>query len=262
MSSSGFSPEYLAEDSSGASFAQITALPALATLFVVLRIGVHLWRKVGFQLDGWLTLVSIIMLIALTCKLFAWGLYTVFALGYRNVRVGRHVVVLNRDEITIMQMYFFISYHLYATVLATTKWSILAMYYRMFPTRFMRWSTLAIGLVVTAWWLACIFVSVFGCHPIRRNWDPFVEGWCIDNVKGFIGKAVPNFTTDFVMLALPIMEVRKLHMKTTQKIALGTVFLTGGLGCAASIVRFAQIRELSKDNADPSCERPTVPTPD
>lgn len=60
MSSSGFSPEYLAEDSSGASFAQITALPALATLFVVLRIGVHLWRKVGFQLDGWLTLVSIV----------------------------------------------------------------------------------------------------------------------------------------------------------------------------------------------------------
>ncbi|KAL4746460.1 hypothetical protein BDW72DRAFT_35145 [Aspergillus terricola var. indicus] len=243
MSTSDYSSEYLAEDSRGDSFAQITALPALATVFVALRIGVHLWRRVGFHLDDWLIIISIA---------FAWGMYTVFTLGYQNVRVGRHIVVLTKTESTTMQRYFFVTYHLYATVLATTKWSILAMYYRIFPTRFMKWSTLVIGLVVTAWWIACILVSVFGCHPIRKNWDPFVDGRCIDNVKVFIGKAVPNFTTDFIMLALPMVEVRKLHMKTTQKIALATVFLMGGLGCAASVVRFAQVREMSRDNTDPS----------
>ncbi|KAL2840138.1 hypothetical protein BJX68DRAFT_271841 [Aspergillus pseudodeflectus] len=243
MSSSDYSPEYLAEDSSGDSFVQITVMPALATVFVALRIGVHLWRKVGFHLDDWLVLVSIA---------FAWGMYVVFALGYQKVPVGRHVVVLTREESATMQEYFFITYHLYATVLATTKWSILAMYYRIFPTRFMKWSTLVISVVVAMWWIACILVSVFGCHPIRKNWDLFAEGWCIDNVKVFIGKAVPNFTTDLIMLFLPINEVRKLHMKTTQKIALSTVFLTGGVGCAASVARFAQIREMSRDNTDPS----------
>jgi hypothetical protein len=187
-------------------------------------------------------------------------MYVVFALGYQRVPVGRHVVVLTREESATMQEYFFITYHLYATVLATTKWSILAMYYRIFPTRFMKWSTLVISVVVAMWWIACILVSVFGCRPIRKNWDLFAEGWCIDNVKVFIGKAVPNFTTDFIMLFLPINEVRKLHMKTTQKIALSTVFLTGGVGCAASVVRFAQIREMSRDNTDPSCEHsPSTP---
>ena len=130
------------------------------------------------------------------------------------------------------------------------------MYRRIFPTRFMRWSTACLASVVVAWWLGCIFATVFGCHPIRKAWDPFVPGTCVDRVRVFIGKAVPNFTTDFVILLLPLVEIVKLHVKAPRKLGLGGVFLLGALACASSVVRFKVIMGLTKQDADVTCEKP------
>jgi hypothetical protein len=56
-----------------------------------------------------------------------------------------------------------------------------------------------------------------------------VGGTCIDIPKFFIGIAVPNIVTDFVLLAMPLPYIWGLHVKLPQKIAVMFVFVLGGL---------------------------------
>ncbi|KAI0452636.1 hypothetical protein F5B21DRAFT_482372 [Xylaria acuta] len=82
-----------------------------------------------------------------------------------------------------------------------------------------------------------------------------VSGSCLDHHIVFVVGAVPNFSLDFLILPLPILEIMKLHMKISQKIAFGAVFLTGAPASIGSIVRAILILGLSKQNADITCEK-------
>lgn len=65
---------------------------------------------------------------------------------------------------------------------------------------------------------------------MEKIWNPFMEGGsCIDTNKFFIGNAVPNILTDAMILTLPAYELSRLQMKTPQKIAIGGIFMLGGL---------------------------------
>lgn len=135
------------------------------------------------------------------------------------------------------------------------------MYWRIFPTRFIKWSARILGFLVLTWWLGCIFVTVFGCQPVRKTWDTSVPGTCLDKAEVFMGKAIPNFSIDFLILFLPLVEVSKLHMKQAQKFALAGVFLLGALACASSVVRFKVINKLNENQADPTCKNPSPDSP-
>ncbi|KAJ2988332.1 hypothetical protein NUW58_g4032 [Xylaria curta] len=247
MSSPLPSPEYIAENSKGGTLATITVVATLATLFVFLRFGVQLRRRIRFALDDWLP--------------FIWGLYAVCAFGCGFDDLGRHITVLGEagiQAIITIELYFFVADYLYATALATAKLSILAMYYRVFPTRFMKFSTVLLGSIVVVWWLTCIFLSAFGCNPIQKAWDPFVPGSCLDHHMVFLIKAVPNFSLDFLIFPLPILEIMKLRMRPPQKIALGGAFLIGALAAVSSIVRLVLIAGLANQNADITYTLPKI----
>lgn len=135
------------------------------------------------------------------------------------------------------------------------------MYWRIFPTRFIRRSSIALAVLVGAWWLGCVMTTTFQCRPISKAWDPLVSGTCLDHTKIFMGKAVPSFSTDFLILLLPMVEVYQLHLKTPQRLALGAIFLLGGLACASSVVRFKVIMALTEHGADATCKDPKNCTP-
>ena len=137
------------------------------------------------------------------------------------------------------------------------KCSVLAMYWRIFPTRFVKTGTICLGSLVLVWWLACIFVSIFQCKPIKKAWQPLLEGHCINHNHVFMGKAIPNFTIDFFILCLPIVEVLKLHVRKPQKIALGAVFVFGALACVSSVVRFKVMYSSTTNAKDITCKYTT-----
>ena len=75
---------------------------------------------------------------------------------------------------------------MYATVIALVKASILALYWRIFPTRFMKISCYILGGVVIAWWMSIVVVASVECRPIQRAWTPSItEGVCIDTCHAF-----------------------------------------------------------------------------
>lgn len=118
---------------------------------------------------------------------------------------------------------------IYGTLLVVVKFSILSMYWRIFPTKFVRRGCAVLGLTTLAWLIAVALVAFLQCDPIQKIWLPDTPGHCIDNNKFFVGNAVPNIVTDICIVLLPAYEVSRLHMGTSQKISLACVFLLGVL---------------------------------
>lgn len=67
---------------------------------------------------------------------------------------------------------------IFFTALALIKWSILVMYYRLFPTRFMKWGYMVLGAIMGLWWIAVMLVTIFQCTPVHRFWDLATPGTC------------------------------------------------------------------------------------
>lgn len=116
---------------------------------------------------------------------------------------------------------------IYGTLLVVVKFSILAMYWRIFPTKFVRRGCAVLGGITLAWLIAIALVAFLQCDPIQKIWLPDTPGHCIDNNKFFVGNAVPNIFTDVCIVMLPAYEVSRLHMASSQKISLACVFLLG-----------------------------------
>lgn len=97
-------------------------------------------------------------------------------------------------------------------------------------------------------------------QPVRKTWGLTVPGTCLDKAEVFMGKAIPNFLIDFLIVFFPLVEVRKLHVKTPQRFALASLFLLGALDCASSDVRFSVINKLNENQADETSKN-TTPDP-
>lgn len=104
------------------------------------------------------------------------------------------------------------------------------MFYRIFPTTGMKVGGYVLGGLTLAWWLAVVLVSTFQCTPIHKAWNPLMEDdKCLETNKFFLGNSIPNIVTDALILCLPVLEVSKLQVRRSQKVAIGGMFLLGGL---------------------------------
>lgn len=51
----------------------------------------------------------------------------------------------------------------------------------------------------------------------------------VDDYMFFLGNAVPNILTDVALMALPLPYIWRLNRPMAQKVALGGIFVLGGL---------------------------------
>ena len=89
--------------------------------------------------------------------------------------------------------------------------------------------TNAVGLIVIAWGIALLLVSIFSCKPVNGFWDITIPSVCINTRNFFIGNSVPNICADVFILALPVNKVWHLKMSLKSKIIVSGLFLLGGL---------------------------------
>lgn len=99
----------------------------------------------------------------------------------------------------------------YATSIMTAKLSILALYWRLFPTLFMKRGCIVLAVMTAMWWIAGVLVDIFQCTPVSRALGPSIptEG-CISQDAYCFGMIIPNILIDMAILCLPTFEVSKL----------------------------------------------------
>ena len=152
---------------------------------------------------------------------------------------------------------FYIGDFIYALCITLIKLSILSLFWTAFPSKQMRFWTMVIGGVVTAWGIACVLVGIFSCLPIHKFWDRSVPGTCIDQNAFYYGLQIPTIITDFAILFLPMKPVWDLQLPTRQKVSMTFIFCLALVTCAFDIVRLVA---LVQTPASPDITWISVPT--
>jgi hypothetical protein len=127
-----------------------------------------------------------------------------------------------------LQLYY-VSQILYVVVQGLAKFSILFLYLRIFLHKGFRLVLkLAIG------WMMCqtvafVIVVSFQCTPIKSVWDITVQGKCINSQAFVYSAAAFSIFEDFVIMLLPIWELKALKLDLRKRVALGFMFALGSL---------------------------------
>lgn len=244
----------------------LTPVAVLVTAVVGVRFSLRLSRRTGFWLDDWFILASMV---------FAWAMYAISVL---TVEIGGngtpfrinmatdpsmvwmgnllkviksirdHIETKGEEENTAKSLanqrlptqLLYAAQIVYASAIMTAKFSILALYWRLFPTRFMKRGCVVLAVLTLMWWLAGVLVDIFQCTPVRKAFDidiTSVEGDCISQTGYCLGMIIPNILMDVIILCLPTFEVSKLHLPRSQRAALASVFLLGAGVTSAGGIR-------------------------
>lgn len=110
------------------------------------------------------------------------------------------------------------------------KLSLLVLYHRLFSVDkiFVR-LTYVVGAVQIAWFIAEYFDRWFTCTPVRKVWEPLIEGYCINQSASLAVSETFNSGIDFVMIGMAVYMVVKLNISFSNKIKLSVLFALGGL---------------------------------
>jgi hypothetical protein len=117
--------------------------------------------------------------------------------------------------------------------LVTVKIGILMLYHKIFGlagSRWFRWSI--IGLIIFGLMHAVAYglALIFQCWPIAAKWDTSItDAKCINaDLLIFVG-AILSITEDFILVLLPISELRKLQMSALKRVGIIVMFAVASL---------------------------------
>ncbi|KAL4917398.1 hypothetical protein BDW62DRAFT_86294 [Aspergillus aurantiobrunneus] len=104
--------------------------------------------------------------------------------------------------------------HLYDVAIASTKLSVLALYYRAFVSNTFRRAVLATAVFVVLWLLTMAVVLGFQCRPLQKFWNPDIEGDCFNLVAFTFFTNITNLAADIWIFILPLPVISRLRIST------------------------------------------------
>lgn len=181
---------------------------------------------------------------------FAVGLQSVSITGVFEAGIGYGhvmdiVVEYGPGPITKLSQLIVPLQFLWVLSLSCTKLSILCLYLRIFPFRWIAWSSYATMSIIVAWTVATILAGCLICRPFAFNWDKTIPGgYCGNQVTSFTVTGVINLVTDVVVLALPMQPLYQLQMATYKKVVFISIFGLGIFTCIISVLRISVLSSM------------------
>lgn len=137
-------------------------------------------------------------------------------------------------------MFFILTYIFqltYGFAVTLPKFSMLALYKRIFGLENFRWPLIATFVACVAYLLGITFAATFICVPVDAFWDRTIPGHCLPLLPFYIGQAAVNIAIDLVLLAIPVIPIRRLNISSSQKIAVTGIFFLGTFVTVCSAIR-------------------------
>lgn len=155
---------------------------------------------------------------------------------------GLHADDINRDIVktnSIMLHYLFAIEHTYTFNVSFAKASLLFFYWRMFRIANIKIAVYTL-LTATALWAVSRFVfNDIQCIPTQAFWELSMrpDATCfIETNKYIFGSVLSHIILDFVIIILPIMQIKKLQLPWLQKLGILLMFAVGTLVCIIGLV--------------------------
>ncbi|KAJ5641413.1 hypothetical protein N7490_005413 [Penicillium lividum] len=214
----------------------VSVLVALCCICVALRVVARVHRRVSFGVDDYLSLLSMILMLAMLVELVLWC-----TIGGN----GAHGKTLDNKTTENFYKIFLANQFTYFILSPSIKISIICFYRRVFTTPKFQQVTLGINCLIAAWGAGIFFACAGQCRPLRAYWDQSIHGHCFNADLFFIVNQAFNVLMDFVILALPVPMIWGLHRTWQEKLALNGVFAIGAFVCFASIYRIVVLFWIS-----------------
>ncbi|KAJ5404202.1 hypothetical protein N7509_004073 [Penicillium cosmopolitanum] len=214
----------------------VSVLVSLCLISVVARMVARYRRRVGFGIDDYLSLLSMVLMIAMLIELILWC-----SIGGN----GTHVNLLDTKTLMNYWKIFLANQFTYFILCPCIKISLICFYRRVFTTPKFQQFTFGLNCLIGAWGLGIFLACAGQCIPLRAYWDHSVPGKCFDANVFFIVNQAFNIVMDFVILILPIPMIWGLHRSWQDKLALNGVFALGAFVCFASIYRIVVLFWIS-----------------
>ncbi|KAI2793307.1 hypothetical protein POX_b03361 [Penicillium oxalicum] len=209
-----------------------------------LAVGLRLWarRITGSKLflDDYLIILALI---------FKYGCSTGSAILLSN-GLGSHIQTVPEHNLEIFFKIGWANPFIYTVNVMLIKLSILALYRRLFSTRYMTLAVYCMGVFVILWTVSICVAATLNCIPVARFWDRSLAGACIDPDKFYYGAQIPNIVSDVLLLLMPQGLVWSLPVAKSQRLLLSCVFMVGGLALIFDIVRLVAMLNLTKQGDD------------
>ncbi|KAI3551467.1 hypothetical protein CABS01_15019 [Colletotrichum abscissum] len=216
-------------------------LAVIATITCIGRFWARKLTGLGWGLDDWLALVS------LTIN-HAFCATTIEATVHGGL--GRSIVDVMAEDpnqlITFLKCVV-VAEFCYGFSSPLIKLSLLAFYWRVFPTPFMQKGIYALSAACLGWLIAILITNCLQCRPLAYTWEQTTNpgaGTCIDLILYFVGNSIANSLIDILTLVLPIRETMKLQVSSSKRVGICCLFALGSLVVVASLVRFGSLASL------------------
>ncbi|KAH7123112.1 hypothetical protein EDB81DRAFT_699967 [Dactylonectria macrodidyma] len=204
------------------------ALPAL-----VLRAVARRMTKMAWWFDDYFCVSAFI---------FASGYNTILLIWTIDWGLGQYVdqslSQAQKDNLLLhSRLLMYCSQFCYAFSIASSKFAILCLYWRLFKLSSIRIPIQMMFVICLIWIILRTFMVIFHCVPVRAYWDKSIKNArCeINDAQFFFGTVLTHFVMDVIILILPIIELSRLYLPLGQKLAVIGLFVIGSIVCLASV---------------------------
>ncbi|TGO25324.1 hypothetical protein BPAE_0082g00070 [Botrytis paeoniae] len=226
------------DNSQIANIAACSVVYGLAIVFTAISICNKARRKVLYVIDDGLMIFAVI---SLTGELAGY-LYSI-KLGF-----GKHMETLSATSITTIYKVFYILEILYMFTVVAAKISLSMMIYRIFHVhRSIRTISMILIVLTVCYLVVALGVTIFQCIPVEKAWSypsSNTPGSCMNLKAIYLGIAIPNIGTDFILTLLPIYCVMGLSITTGAKFRICLMFSVGSIVTISSILRLWALLDL------------------
>ncbi|PYH67482.1 uncharacterized protein BO88DRAFT_344157 [Aspergillus vadensis CBS 113365] len=210
----------------------------IAVLCVSLRFWCRWKNTAGLWLDDWLILASLACGTGLTASLLWWI----------PRALGRHIQTFGPNATEDAYIGLFSCELTYTGVIVLVKFSILALYWRLFNRANIKIPISILATLVCMWGIAVFLLTLLQCIPTRGLWDQSIDASCnVDSQKFLFAISIPNIIIDVTLLVLPVPYIMKLNTSRSHKKAIMSMFLLGSFVCIASIMRLVSVMTQGTD---------------
>ncbi|KAI0180065.1 hypothetical protein GGR52DRAFT_225644 [Hypoxylon sp. FL1284] len=209
------------------------ATPFFTFVFVALRFYTRLYmlKIKKYAIDDYIVALSMLVCIA-HAVLMAIATYN---------GMGLHAWQYDEDLNSRYYLWIGISSEFYVLGLMGFKCALCLLYIRLFGvyTGFRR--ACYGSIVFCICYLFCnMTTEFFGCHPIRKKWQPSIDGWCINSTASSTFYGACHMISDLVIAIMPLTMIWRLQIATRrQKVGLSLVLSCGFMAWAISVTRWS-----------------------
>ncbi|KAI0382881.1 hypothetical protein F5Y04DRAFT_251291 [Hypomontagnella monticulosa] len=208
------------------------AMPFVTFAFVALRFytRIYILRAKKYTIDDYIVAVTMLVCIA-HAVLMAIATYN---------GMGLHIWQFNSELNSRYYLWIGITSEFYVLGLLGFKSALIFVYLQLFGVyaRF-RWACYGTLFFCVSYLLCNMMTEFFGCHPIRKKWEPDLPGQCINSFATATFYGACSMVSDLVIAILPLTMIWKLQIATRlQKIGLSLVLSSGFIAWAIAVARW------------------------